>query len=186
MTVAPLYARVLRDGWARLAAPVRSIHSAQPVVRAHGRFRVVHGRRRLARVLARLLRLPPACASTDTRLTVTAVDAGERWERTFDVHCLETEQYETDASELAEAFGVLELRFRLDALGDSLHYVPRGAALLWGSRRLPIPARLAPRVEAREDPAGPRRIDVHVDVTLPVVGPLIAYEGTVEVEDTSA
>jgi len=45
----PLYARVLRDGWIQLAAPVRCVHDTQTAVRdpkqaarPHGGLRVVH------------------------------------------------------------------------------------------------------------------------------------------------
>jgi hypothetical protein len=40
-------------------------------------------------------------------------------------------------------------------------------------------------VEAREDPAGPDRIEVTVRVTFPAIGQLIAYDGIIEIEGTS-
>jgi hypothetical protein len=68
----------------------------------------------------------------------------------------------------------------------SLLYVQHAAAFVFGPVRLPIPASWAPRVEAREDPAGPTRVKTHVRVTLPGVGPLITYDGIIDVEDTRA
>lgn len=183
---APLYMRVMGHSWTRIAEPVRCAHLTGPVVRAHGRLRIEHGRRLLARLLARLLRLPRPGAAVETRLVVTARAGGEHWERTFHGRRFTTRQYESSASELAERFGVLEFRFRLDASGGSLLYVQREAALLCGSVRLRIPAALAPRVNAREDPAGPTSVHLSVGVVLPGVGLLVAYDGLVNVEDTRA
>jgi len=184
MTVsAPLYARVIGDSWAQIAEPIRSVHASRAVIRASGQFRVEHGRHFLARVLARMLRLPRPAAAVQTQLVVTADSDGERWQRTFNGRRFETRQYESNAFELAERFGVLEIRFRLDARGGSLLYVQRGAALVFGPARLRIPAAWAPRVEASEEPAGPARFNVAVRVVLPGVGQLLAYDGIVDIED---
>jgi hypothetical protein len=186
-----LYARILRDRWPRLAVPVRGVHTTQSILRARGHFRIEHGRHPVARLLAGMLRLPPAGAAIETRLTVTARGLGEHWERRFDSARVETEQFEgqfegeVDAqSGLVERFGLLEFRFQLDVTDGSLIYVQREAALAWRSARVRIPARLAPRIDAREDPAAADAVNVHVRVTLPVVGPLMTYGGIIEVEDT--
>jgi hypothetical protein len=188
MTVtAPLYARIMGDCWTHVAAPVRRLHTTHSIVRAHGCVRVEHGRSRLARFLARVLRLPPPSAAAETRLLVTARGDREHWERTFNGHCLDTWQIASNAFEMAERFGALELRFRMGAsAAGSLLYDQREASFLFGSVRLRIPSPWAPRVQAREDPAGPTRVKVDVRVALPWVGPLIAYDGVVEVEDTRA
>ena len=181
--IAPLYVRVIGDSWTQLAEPIRRAHASHSIVRASGRLRVEHGRHFLARMLARILRLPRPTAAAETELMVTAGPDGEHWQRTFDGRRWRTRQYESNAFELAERFGVLEFRFRLDASGGNLLYVQREAAVLFGSIRLRMPDRWAPRVEAREDPAGPMRIRVAVRVVLPGVGQLIAYDGFVDIED---
>lgn len=180
---ASLYARILRDDWLQVTAPIRRAHAPLPVLRAHGHFRVAHGRHPVARLLARLLRLPPAGDAIDTRLVVTALDQGERWERTFGTSRVETKQHEGPASDLIECFGLLEFRFHLDTADGSLRYLQQDAACRWRSARWRLPAWLAPRVDAREDPVGPGAIKVHVRITLPVVGQLMAYDGLVEYED---
>jgi hypothetical protein len=49
-----------------------------------------------------------------TVLVVATRGDGEHWLRTFDGRRLEMRQYESRESELAERFGVLEFRFRLE------------------------------------------------------------------------
>jgi hypothetical protein len=182
---APLYMRILGDSWGQLGAPVRALHATSSILRARGRLRIEHGHY-AARFVARILRLPPPAAAAETRLTVTAHGDGEQWQRTFDGRCLDTRQYASGRCELAERFGVLEFRFRLDVSDGRLVYVQREAAFLFGPARLRIPAAWAPRVEAREDPAGPTCVNVEVHVSLPAVGPLIAYDGLIDVEDAGA
>jgi hypothetical protein len=180
--LASLYERLMGDDWVQLAAPVRLLHQAHDSLQARGHLRVDRGQHLLARLLARILRLPSQSAHVDTTLVVIAGGDGERWLRTFDGRALDTRQFEAERSELVERFGVLQLRFRLERAGESLVYIQRGAALVIGPMRIPLPDAWTPLVEAREDPAGPSTFDLHVRVTVPAVGMLIAYHGLVEVE----
>lgn len=182
----PLYARVMGSAWSELAEPIRIIHSAGLELRAHGRLRIEHGRSPAARLLAWMLRLPRPSAAADTHLVIRAGRDCEHWLRTFDARRLATRQYAGSGFELVELFGLLESRFRLVASQGSLLYVQREAAFRLGPLRLRIPATWAPRVDAREDPAGPARVEVHVCVTLPGFGPLITYHGFVDVNGTPA
>jgi hypothetical protein len=178
----PLYQRLMGSSWSDLAAPVRSMHGTSSTVWACGRFRIDYGPHPAARLLARVLRLPHPSAAADTRLVVSAHGERELWERTFDGRRFATRQYPRH-DELAERFGVLQFRFRLRVLAGGLLYVQRQAAVLCWPVRLPIPALCAPRVEAREDPAGLKRVRVDVRVFLPGIGLLISYAGTVDVEE---
>jgi hypothetical protein len=180
----PLYERIMGQSWTQIAEPVRCLHATHSIVRAHGVLRIEHAGGVVARLLARMLRLPRPSDAADTRLTVTARTGGEHWQRVFNGRHLATRQYECARGELAERFGILELRFRLDARDGSLLYIQREATLLVASFRVRIPVAWAPRVTAREDPAGPNQIKVAVRVTLPVIGPLIAYDGIIQVEKT--
>jgi hypothetical protein len=180
-----LYRSLLGSSWLQLSEPIRFAH-ASATVRASGRLRIVHGRSRAARVLARLLRLPRASDVADVRLVITSGPDGERWRRTFDGRLLDTRQYRANESELAERIGVLELRFRLEASEGSLIYRQLEAAFLAGPVRLRLPAMCAPRVDAREEPAGARRMRVHVGVAFPGLGSVLTYDGLIDLEDTPA
>jgi hypothetical protein len=181
-----LYARLLGSSWLQVAEPIRFAHASGSTVRARGRLRIAHGRSHLARFLARLLRLPRASDAAETRLVITPGADGERWLRTFDGRRLDTRQYQAGGCQLAERIGVLEFRFRLEASEGSLFYRQLEVAFLCGPARLRLPAAWAPRVEAREDAAGPHQISVHVQVALPALGAVLTYGGTIDIEDAGA
>ena len=101
-------------------------------------------------------------------------------------HMLDTRQYRAGDGDLAERIGILEFRFRLEVSEGSLLFRQREAAFLWGPVRVPLPVAWAPTVDAREDAAGRRQVRVHVRVALPVVGPLLTYDGIIDIEETHA
>jgi hypothetical protein len=178
-----LYPRLMGAAWLQLAEPVRLAHVTTAPIRARGRFRFARGGGPLARLLAAVLRLPPDGAAVETRLFVTAGGDVERWHRTFGDRPLNTSQYQAGAAELAERIGLLELRYHLEAAEGSLVFRQVGASILVGPARMRLPAAWSPNVQAREDPAGPHRISVHVRVTLPLTGALLSYDGDVELEE---
>jgi hypothetical protein len=173
-----LYPEVLGAAWDELDAAVRQLHGADTPVQARGVFRIRHGSSPLARLLARLMRLPLPGEFVDVRLSVTPGPNGEEWRRIFAGRPLITFQTRRD-NRLVERLGIVEIRFHLTVARGELIYESTGAALCAGSLRIRLPHRLAPRVAACEKPGGAEgRIAVSVDVSLPVLGRLIAYEGT--------
>ena len=178
-----LYARVLGSSWRLAAEPVRLIHSTEAPVRAGGRLRIAHGSTAVAGFLNWLLRLPRASDAADTRLVVTRRDNGEEWLRTFDDRRLNTRQYEAGDGTLAERVGILEFRFRLEVADGSLLFRQVDAAVMLGDMRLRLPSSLAPRIEAREDAAGERQLQIHVRLLHPVFGHLVTYEGIIHIEE---
>ncbi|HEX2094057.1 MAG TPA: DUF4166 domain-containing protein [Longimicrobiaceae bacterium] len=182
-----LYERLAGDAWQEVPEAVRRAHAGEGPLQARGVFRIQHGRGYLARLLARLLRLPSPSAATRVQLHVTPSAHGERWERTFGSRRLVTLQHEAPGSLLGERFGPLELRFQLRPQAGVLSYLQEEAALCFGRSRLVLPPWLAPRVSATESTTeAARRSRTVVDVSLPLLGLLIRYEGELEVEEESA
>jgi hypothetical protein len=174
-----LYAKLLGDSWLSLDVAVRRLHASGPLVHAVGVFRVRRGSNLLARTLARLARLPAAGEAVDIQLRVTAWGGGEKWQRTFAGRPLVTLQSERPVGLLAERMGFVEMRFRLQVVGGALAYRTTSAALCLGSLCVPLPRWFTPRVGALERPVGEvGQIDVSVEVHLPLLGCLIAYDGT--------
>jgi hypothetical protein len=155
------------------------------VVYGHGMLRVAHGRGPLARAVARVLRLPRPGPAVETRLVITPSADGEHWHRTFADRQLDTYQYRSPDGGLIERFRHLELRFQRQASHGGTSFHQLGAAFVFGPLRVPLPSMCAPRVTAREDPAGPHRIHVDVRIELPALGALLTYDGTIDVEDNA-
>jgi hypothetical protein len=180
-----LYPRLLGPSWLQLAEAVRAVHAAESAA-CHGRLRIGRGSGAVARLLAKVLKLPRASAAAETRLIVTPQHQAEHWRRIFDGRCLTTRQYPAGDGELAERIGMLEFRFRLEPSDGGLVFRQVGAAVVLGTRSVPVPSAFAPTIEAREDAVGPRQIRVHVRVVLPVAGPLLTYDGIVDVDGPEA
>ena len=149
-------------------------------------MRIVHGRNWCARLLARVLRMPRAGEGVATELIVTRDEGGERWLRTFADQRLNSRQYLVAGGTIAERFGVIEFRFRREESGGTTSYRQVGVSVVVGPLRVPLPRLCSPVVTAREDAAGPRSRHVDVRVELPLVGPLLAYDGTIDVDEAAS
>lgn len=176
-----LYPGLMRESWGLLDEPVRRFHRGDVEIEAVGTFHVRRGPNLLARLLARLTRLPPAAPAARVRVRVTPQTGGERWRRSFDGRPFVTTQSARPGSVLAERMGPLELRLSLTVVDGGLDYRTIGAKLGWGPAAVPLPLWIGPRVTARERPGdAPNQTRVAVEVRLPLLGLLLAYEGAVD------
>jgi hypothetical protein len=168
---------LLGDSWTDLAASVRRLHAAPVPVKATGVFRVRWGDNWLARVLARLARLPAEAEAAEVHLVVTQRGAIEEWRRSFASRPMVSWQSARPDGLLAERMGLTEMRLRLQVVDKTLTYQTEGLALCLGPRwRLPLPNWLGPSVRAREELTG-EGLHVFVEVRLPLLGRLIGYDG---------
>lgn len=173
-----LYPRLLGASWPDLDVAMQCLHGSGETVRAVGVFRVRHGSNSLARMLARLARLPAAGEALDMRLQITMSEEGEEWRRSFAGHPLVSAQTDRADGLLVERMGIAEMWFRLEVVGGTLSYQTVGAALRFGSLQVPLPYWLSPRVAAWEKAVSDmNQIHVSVDLSLPLLGRLIAYDG---------
>lgn len=180
-----LYPRALGAAWPQLDEAVRRLHRQGHDVRARGSFRVTHGSGWANGLLAGLLRLPRASQSATTELTIARQGEAEQWLRRFEGQPLVTRQWYAGPSVIAERFAGFEVHFALQPDGGALVYRQTKLYLRLGPLRLACPRWLAPRIAARESTAGQPLADVvpathiTVRVTLPLLGLLVAYEGTI-------
>lgn len=173
-----LYPKLLGASWPDLDVAIQRLHNLDGIVHAAGVFQVRHGNNKLARMLARLARLPAAGKAVDIQLQVSAQEEGEEWRRTFAGSPLMSMQSDCGAGLLVERMGIVELRFRLEAAGGALNYQTVSAALRLGSLRIPLPRRLSPCVTASERAVSDmNQIHVSVGVTFSLIGRLITYDG---------
>lgn len=82
---------------------------------------------------------------------------------------------------MIERVGPVEMQFELRVVSGVLVYRELGTVLRLGPARLRLPRRWPIRVAASETPAGPDRIHVSVEVTVPILGLLLAYDGTMTI-----
>jgi hypothetical protein len=130
--------------------------------------------------MARLARLPAAGEAVDVRLQVTAQEEGEEWRRTLAGRHLVSMQYDRGAGLLVERLGIVEMLLRLEVVGGALSYQTVSADMRLSFLRVPLPYLLSPNVTAWEKAVGDtNQVHVFVDVTLPLLGRLIAYDGII-------
>ncbi|HEU0177951.1 MAG TPA: DUF4166 domain-containing protein [Blastocatellia bacterium] len=181
-TPSELYPKLLGTSWPDLDVAIRRLHDSGRVVHADGVFQVRHGSNGLARTLARLARLPAAGEAVDVRLQITKQEEGEEWRRTFAGRPLVSAQSNRPDGRsngvMVERMGIIEMGIRLEVGGGALNYQTVSAALRLGSLRVPLPRWLSPYITAWERAVGDmNQIHVSVEVTLPLLGRLIAYDG---------
>ena len=150
------------------------------MARARGVLRVTHGEGAVARLVAFVMRLPPAGDAVETRLAVTPSGGGEHWRRTFGTRALDTRQYPEGDDGFAERMGPIEFRFRREPCDGGTIFRQIGAAIVMGPLRARLPRWCAPNVSAREDRTGERSVRIDVLVSLPLVGPILGYAGTMQ------
>ncbi len=171
-----LYRRVMGDGFDQLAPAVRAMHEVLRDSGAIGQAKVEQGSGALARLIARLMRFPPA-GDHALHVHFAEADGVETWTRDFAGHRF-TSRLGQSGGLLAEQFGPLRFYFALAADRGQLAM----AIKRWSLWRLPLPKSLAPQSPAREwEESGRFHFDVPVD--LPVVGRIIRYRGWLERPD---
>ena len=186
-TVGALYQLIIGDDWRNLDTAVQRLHSGGRVTRGTGSFTVTHGKRRLARLMAKILRMPAVGENINVSLVVTAHPGGERWHRTFAGKPFITEQRDDDCKFLVERNKGVDVWFRLAVIDGALLYQQTKAALNIGPWRLPLSRRLSSYIVATERAAADKSsVQVSVHVTAPLIGLLIEYEGNIKMEEEGA
>lgn len=180
-----IYKQLLGDNWRSLAEPIRLAHETG--VEHTGIFRISHSGHFLARLILACSKLPRRAAATPTRLKITRQNQIEIWERWFGEDQFTTRQWASPAGLLVERFGVWELHFALHTdAPDLLRYVQRRARIHLGPFSCPVPLICAPSVSATETAGSATEVGIQVEVSLPAVGKLIAYDGYLNVNRKTA
>ena len=178
-------ARILGDDVEALPPAVRALHAAARDTSCSGVLEVQQAESRTGHLVARLLRMPAATGPTFVTLTIERSDSVggvvERWGRSFSGHGMASELV-VDGDRLVERVGAVHLRFTLAVASGRLRFRHEDTALRICRRRLQLPRFLSPTVEASVG-AGSTLGTVHVAVRIavPILGPLLAYEGNLVV-----
>jgi hypothetical protein len=169
----PLYRRVLGTQFAELHPILRRFHTSAGGMIGIGRFRVRRHPGRLRGTLAALLRLPPTSDATEVRLGVFPAGAGERWVRSFDGIPLVTLQTWRGGL-LIEQAGPAHFGLAVEVLNGGMVFRSK-RVWLFG---VELPGDLAPSIRATAVPTD-RGWTADVRLSVPLLGPLLDYEGEV-------
>jgi NAD(P)-dependent dehydrogenase (short-subunit alcohol dehydrogenase family) len=166
----PLYARVMGDRYDALPPAVRDMHWVVVDRGAAGEGAVTRGAGFIARLIATVMRFPPA-GHWPLHVAFAERDGVETWTRDFGGHRFASE-LSADGGRVVERFG--PIRFAFDLLADV-------SGLTMGLRRwsifgIPLPLMLAPRIAAREWQEDDR-FRFEIDVAMPLIGCVIRYTG---------
>jgi hypothetical protein len=168
----PLYRRVLGKRFDQLHPVLRRFHSTPNAVGV-GRFRVRRHPGRFRELLATFSRFPPTSDATEVLLRVLPAGAGERWVRSFDGVPLVTLQT-VRGGVLIEQAGPTHFGFAIEVLNGGMVF--RSTRVwLFG---VELPRALAPSLYATVNPTE-CGWKAAVRMSVPLLGPLLEYEGEV-------
>lgn len=176
------FERVLGAALAELPEPVRGVHCLrETALVARGLADVTAAPGLMARLLCLVAGLPKPGRDVPCVVIFTPLrDGRERWQRQFADRRYRSVMRAAATCEaggrvIVERFGplgLLDLHFRLTPGADGL----RWSLDRWTLRGVPLPAWSAPRIACLESGDGERfRFDI--DVTFPLIGPVIHYAG---------
>lgn len=170
-----VFQQVLRAPFFNLPDSLRALHSIRGRGQYAGRVGVERGTHPLARLCAAIAGLPPSMADAPLQVEFTAAAKVETWRRDFGGHPM-TSRLRCRKGLLCERLGPIQFRFLLHTADGAIYWNVDGVRLLG---LLPLPVALFGRVQCRErEHEG--RYEFRVEATLPLVGPLIRYEGWLE------
>lgn len=173
----PLYERILGHEFQSLPSAVKAFHEIGcGEWNWTGKVNVKTGGSLLSRLLCPLLGLPPKkMDNADISVRVVAAKDQELWERSFGgkrMRSRQTLRAHGERTFLEETIGVVTGVIALCPFQDRLAVDVVG----WKLFGLPMPKFLRPRGQTFEFEKG-GNFHFHVDITLPIVGLLVRYEG---------
>lgn len=175
---APLYHQILGDAFDTLPPALRALHGSAAERRWHGHAEVRRGTGLLARLAAAIVGFPQAAARVPVSVAFTPEKDGERWTRDFGGRRFSSLQSRGTGRNdylLVERFGQLRFAMALVAENGRLYLVPRR----WSAFGAPMPRFLMPcGTSFEQEVDGKFRFDV--DISMPIVGLIVGYRGTLE------
>ncbi|ALH82012.1 saccharopine dehydrogenase [Sphingopyxis macrogoltabida] len=175
---APLYRHLLGSAFDGLPPRVQALHDRHEAREWRGEAEVRRGRGPLARLVAALFGFPEAATRVPVAVRFTPEGDAERWTRDFggrSFASLQSAGTGRNAYLLVERFGPLAFAMALVAEHGRLYLVPRR----WSAFGIPMPRFLLPRGTSFESESD-GKFRFHVEISLPMIGLIVAYQGTLE------
>ena len=176
-----MYAKTLGPHWGELHGEVRDLHTFwEGKYAGKGEFAIRHGSNILARVTARMLRMPEAGENVPVSLQITEHPWGEHWLRTMGVKTFPSAQRGFAPGRISERAGPLEIHFQLKVDKGCLAYRLIKTRLHCFGTSIPLPRWLSPRGMASECPAGENgACRIRVEIAFPLLGSVLIYDGLI-------
>lgn len=172
-----LYPRLLGEAFQDLPNAVRAFHDPNGMTVWAGEAHVTQGKGVMARMACRLFGFPRDGAAVPLVLTVIPEGSSEKWHRDFGGRVMSSVQFAKGAL-LIERLGPVLIKMRPVINGDRFSVQPVG----WSLLGLPLPRALMPTSENFETETD-GRFQFNVSIAAPLVGPIVAYRGYLEVSD---
>ena len=169
----PLFRRVMEERFDRMPAVTQRLHRGRPAIVAKGEAAVSGSPGALGGVIARLFGFPTREGSVPIEVVIEARDGCEYWTRYFGGTAMRSTMRKGAAGLIEESFFLFTGAMRLEERTDGLDMVLVAGRL----GRVPIPRMLLPRIRATERVDAEGRHVFDVEIGLPVLGRLVAYNG---------
>lgn len=178
--IEPLYENIIGSDWSIMPESVRLMHDRTSDGAVTGSADVSRGPGILTAVICRIIGFPKTGSAVPVRVSFTVGDGTEVWTRDFGGACFMSRLSRSEGL-IEERFGPLRFRFRLDVDETGLSMVPAD----WRIWNIPLPRFLMPNgVATEKDVDG--RFGFDVPITLPFVGRIVHYTGTLDREQPTA
>lgn len=170
---------VLGQNFAGLLPAVKQVHGAEGALFLAGSAEVTAAANPLARLVGWLSGMPKA-GPAQAAVSFTPLPGGRvLWQRRFDGRRYASVMAAGQGAEsglLIEYFGPFRLRFRLTPQDGRLHWSLAG----WRLLGLPLPGFTCPEINCIEGGDGQGRFTFDIRVRFPLVGPVVAFCGSLE------
>lgn len=174
----PLFRQLLGPVFDDLPPRLRELHDSKDPRQWSGVAEIRRGQGMLARMISALVGFPQAGKQIPLSVTFTPEKGKERWTRNFGGRRFSSTQSAglgKDQYLLAERFGVVTVALALVLDGGRLALIPRR----WHLLGVPLPGFLLPKGQSFESEEN-GRFHFDVEISLPFIGLVVAYKGTLE------
>ena len=169
----------LQESFERLPDVVKAAHRAGPVTRLGGTAQIEGAESSIGALVAWLFGFPPSSGNVRVRVVMRLDrDGTEIWQRDFGGRRFQSRLQPSRRGMAVERFGhfSFDLSVEATAAGLTLHVVG------WRLGKLRLPRWLAPKSAAVERVDADGRFCFDVPITLPLVGKLVRYRGSMTLE----
>ncbi|CAN7208307.1 SDR family NAD(P)-dependent oxidoreductase [Agrobacterium tumefaciens] len=174
----PLFRQLLGPAFDDLPPRLRELHDSKDPRQWSGVAEIRRGQGMLASMISALVGFPQAGKQIPVSVTFTPEKGKERWTRNFGGRRFSSTQSAglgKDQYLLAERFGVVTVALALVLDGGRLALIPRR----WHLLGVPLPGFLLPKGQSFESEEN-GRFHFDVEISLPFIGLVVAYKGTLE------